>query len=72
MGLSPSKEEPYNWGNKQGGSQGMQRLNEIFANNLTVRHVVGFVLRMEGSELSPFFFLTTKWMVFFPPATHCE
>lgn len=34
----------------------MQRLKEIFANNLTVRHVVGFVLRMEGSELSPFFF----------------
>lgn len=32
----------------------MQRLKEIFASNLTVRHVVGFVLRMEGSELSPF------------------
>lgn len=34
----------------------MQRLKEIFANNLTVRQAVGFVLRMEGSELSPFFF----------------
>lgn len=34
----------------------MQRLMEIFANNLTLRHIVGFVLRMEGLYFFFFFF----------------
>lgn len=40
----------------------MQRLKEIFANNLTLRHVVGFVLRIEGLDL--FFFSNNQLDVF--------
>lgn len=41
----------------------MQRLKEIFANNLTLRHIVGFVLRMEGLDFF-FFFSNNQLDVF--------
>lgn len=42
----------------------MQRLMEIFANNLTLRHIVGFVLRMEGLYFFFFFFSNNQSDVF--------